>query len=86
MVQGTVVVTANAFSGDLLDVVLEVGAGLQPATWTQISRGTEPVISGAVGAWETTEFEDGLYTLRLTVRDRTLGAAQATIILTVRND
>ena len=51
-----------------------------------MGRVTQGQVSAAVGRWDTTEFDDGTYTLRLTVRDRELGLTEVTATVAVRNE
>ena len=85
VVEGSLFVSGIAVSGSLLDWVLQFGGGLQPTSWVDIERSTTPVGVGPLTVWDTSELENGLYTLRLTVRDRTLGSATVTIVVNVRN-
>ena len=77
---------ARLLSGELLDARLEVGAGLSSASWTEVGRIAQPQVSTTLGSWDSTSVEDGTYTLRLTIRDRQLGLAEITTVLTVRNE
>ena len=86
VVSGNVIVVGSALSGELLDARLEVGAGLSPASWTEVGRIAQPQVSTTLGSWDSTSVEDGSYTLRLTIRDRQLGLAEITTVLTVRNE
>ena len=85
LLAGTIDIAGVAVSGDLALVVVELGLGLAPTAWTEIARGTEPVTGGTLAEWDTTEFEDGTYTLRLRVRDKTLGSTEVTVLVTVQN-
>jgi hypothetical protein len=86
VVSGTVVVTGSAIAGELIEARLDVGAGLSPSSWVEIGRIGQPQVATTLGRWETTELEDGTYTLRLTIRDRELGLTEITTVLTVRNE
>ncbi len=86
VVSGAFVVTGSVISGDLLDARLEVGRGRVPSSWLEVGRVTQGQVSAAVGRWDTTEFDDGTYTLRLTVRDRELGLTEVTATVAVRNE
>ncbi|MDQ4076087.1 MAG: transglycosylase domain-containing protein [Chloroflexota bacterium] len=47
---------------------IEVGQGLDPAAWTRVGpEHTEPRSNSALEFWDTRGFEDGLYTVQLTV-------------------
>ena len=86
VVSGAINVTGTAISGATIDVVVEVGAGINPQEWTRITRSTQPLFSAKLAQWDTTLVEDGAYTLRVTVRDRTLGSAEATVVVIVKNE
>ncbi len=84
-VSGVVAMEGLAFSLQLREVVIEVGAGLRPAAWTTIRRDDRPSVVGPLGDWDTTGLEDGVHTLRLTVRDAVQGDAVTTVPVVVRN-
>ena len=86
VVSGAINVTGTALSGVTIDVVVEVGAGINPLQWTQITRSTQPLFNAKLAQWDTTLVDDGAYTLRVTVRDRTLGSAEATVVVIVKNE
>ena len=86
VVSGSFVVTGSVITGDLLDARLHVGRGGVPSSWTELGRITQGQVSAAVGRWDTTEYDDGTYTLRLTVRDRQLGLTEVRTTVTVRNE
>jgi len=86
VVSGNVIVVGSALSGELIDARLEVGTGLSPSSWTEVGRIAQPQVSTTLGSWDSTSVEDGTYTLRLTIRDRQLGLAEITTVLTVRNE
>jgi hypothetical protein len=46
---------------------LEVGSGLEPASWQSISGGGLGVTDGILGVWQTNSLPPGEYTLRLRV-------------------
>ena len=86
VVSGSFVVTGSVITGDLLDARLHVGRGGVPSSWTELGRITQGQVAAAVGRWDTTEYDDGTYTLRLTVRDRQLGLTAVRTTVTVRNE
>ena len=85
VVSGTVALEGIAFANSLREVRIDVGAGLQPAEWTSVRRDARISVTGSLGSWDTTGFADGLYTIRLTVRDGLDGIGQTRVIVTVRN-
>jgi hypothetical protein len=83
-VTGRVAVRGTAFSPNYVDATLEYGSGDSPTSWTTIDRIGNPVKNGTLANWNTSSLDPGAYTLRLTVRDRSLGNVQTTVTVTVR--
>ena len=85
-VSGVVAMEGLAYSAALREVVIEVGAGLYPSAWTTIRRDARISVTGPLGDWDTRSLADGVYTLRITVRDALLGDAVAFVApVVVRN-
>ncbi|MHB9087882.1 MAG: DNRLRE domain-containing protein [Thermoleophilia bacterium] len=86
-VAGTIAINGTAAdAASFLNYQVDYGAGVVPATWTQIGTlSTTPVADGFLRDWDTTTFADGLYTLRLTVTDRAYNVATATVQVVVDN-
>ena len=82
---GSTPISGLAGSGALQNWVVEVGAGAAPTEWERLANGTTPITNQTMTSWDTTALSDGLYTLRLTVRDALLGSAVSTILVTVQN-
>jgi hypothetical protein len=72
-------------SGNFQWYRVERGAGASPSSWTEITTSTSPVENGTLATWDTTGVADGVYTLRLTVRDQADNEAQDTVTVTVDN-
>jgi hypothetical protein len=85
-VSGSLQIVGTAGSFDLQEFVVEVGAGINPTEWTPSARRTTPVANSRLATWDTTSVEDGIYSIRVTVRDRVYGDAQAQMFVIVRND
>jgi membrane peptidoglycan carboxypeptidase len=83
---GNVAITGTAGSGDIEALTVEVGAGFSPTEWSVIEQRDQSVANSLLAAWDTTSVEDGGYVIRVTVRDRTFGTAQATVFVVVRNE
>lgn len=66
-VRGSVRVRGTAGGAGFASFRMQVGQGINPATWLQIGEGTAPVSAGLLGEWDTTRAPDGLYALRLLV-------------------
>ena len=78
------VIEGNAKGGDFERYSLAFGAGLNPTAWAQIGGDHHnQVDNGPLEFWDITGLEDGLYTLQLTVVDRSQGFRQATIQATI---
>ncbi|MEZ4502854.1 MAG: transglycosylase domain-containing protein [Dehalococcoidia bacterium] len=86
VVSGNVQVRGTAAAADMLQATLEIGVGLSPSTWQTLTSTVLPVYQGDLYNWDTTSVADGIYTLRLTVQDRTLGASVTSVVLTVKNE
>ncbi len=84
VVSGRVVVRGTATSASYLDATLEYGKGASPSSWTTIDRIGNPVRNGGLGSWDTSGLDPGVYTLRLTVRDRAVGNIQTTTSVVVQ--
>jgi hypothetical protein len=83
---GNVAITGTAGSGDIEALIVEVGAGFSPTEWSVIEQRDQSVANSLLAAWDTTSVEDGGYVIRVTVRDRTFGTAQASVFVVVRNE
>jgi hypothetical protein len=86
VVSGTVPIRGTAVSAAMLQANLEIGVGLSPSTWQTLTSTVLPIYQGEIYNWDSTSVADGIYTLRLTVQDRTLGASVTTVVLTVKNE
>jgi membrane peptidoglycan carboxypeptidase len=86
LIKGDVEIRGTAGSALPQSIIVEVGAGLSPAEWTEIASFEESVLSSSLGIWDSTSMEDGIYTVRVTVTDEIFGTAQATVYIVVRND
>ncbi|MCY4455844.1 MAG: transglycosylase domain-containing protein [Chloroflexi bacterium] len=85
VVSGTVALQGIAFANGIREVNIDVGPGLRPAAWTSIRRDGRISVTGPLGSWDTTGLEDGLYTIRLMVRDSRGNIVETRVIVTVRN-
>jgi hypothetical protein len=67
-VKGGVVITGNATLDGFQLYRIEVGKGLNPVEWKLLGGDyPTPVQGGPLAFWDTTQEEEGLYTLQLTV-------------------
>ncbi len=85
VVSGNVPIDGFASSGRFEGLVIEVGAGAQPDSWSEEDSSGTPAISGALTYWDTTGLSNGIYTIRLTVSDEQFGDAVATVRVRVDN-
>ena len=79
----TVAILATVQSGQLINWIIEVGAGFSPQTWTLLGTGNLPLANTTLTLWDTTDLENGAYTLRLTVRDGLYGEANTRVLVVV---
>ncbi|MDA0815762.1 MAG: transglycosylase domain-containing protein [Chloroflexi bacterium] len=84
-VSGRVPVQGRATSDDFIQYRLDWGIGENPTSWARINSGTRPVTSGTLGQWDTSLLASGVYSLRLIVDDRELGARRYQIPVRVDN-
>jgi hypothetical protein len=82
-VSGTVTVTGRATSQRFRSYRLEYGAGESPSSYTRISGGDEEEDSGTLARWNTSGLEEGVYTLRLVVEDRSRGPISASVTVRI---
>lgn len=69
LVAGELEVHGNAGGEDFASYQLAVGRGLRPNDWIELGPAASDPVSGShLGSWDTTEFKDGLYAIRLQVR------------------
>jgi membrane carboxypeptidase/penicillin-binding protein PbpC len=76
-VHGLISVQGSANGSDFSAYRLQVGQGLNPTTWQTLDQpnaNPAPITNAVLGKWNTTDFDDGLYALRLTVikKDNTI--------------
>lgn len=64
LVNGKVSIQGTADGDKFQNYRLQVGKGLNPDKWVEITENTMPVTSGELGVWDTTGL-DGLYAIRL---------------------
>jgi hypothetical protein len=63
---------------------LEFGPGGNPSEWQELGSGTTTQDNQPLGRIEIDGLEEGVYTLRLTARDRLLGELSASVTINVR--
>jgi subtilisin family serine protease len=71
-VGGRLTIFGTAAAHDLDGYALEIGAGSSPTAWvvTGIDHSSTRRVAGVLGQWSTDAVDDGTWTLRLRVRDR----------------
>jgi len=85
VVDGTLSVQGTAASANTLRVRVEYGAGPSPGDWTTIETSDES-IDGILARWDTTQVENGAYTIRVVVVDEFYGEASASRLVVVQNE
>jgi membrane peptidoglycan carboxypeptidase len=63
---GTITIVGTAAGDDFLGYRVEVGQGINPATWELVGEGDQPVSNGMLAQWDTSAL-NGLYAIRLEV-------------------
>ncbi len=84
-VSGGVTIDGSAVAVELEQMFVEVGPGPNPTQWTRIAGGANSLYNQRLASWDSTTVEDGVYTIRVVVLDRTYGQAQATSTIVVAN-
>lgn len=83
---GVYEIQGNARGGNFRSYRIEIGSGLEPTEWTQIGpeHGNQ-VQNGPLESLDTQNFEEGLYTLRLSVQQGDGSVRQWTTQITIDN-
>jgi membrane peptidoglycan carboxypeptidase len=85
-IKGGQVITGNAKADNFQLYRLEVGKGLNPAEWRQLGRDYNNQVEGTpLEFWDTTQEEEGLYTLQLTVVKNDQSLERRAVQVTVDN-
>lgn len=83
-ISGKVTLKGSAAGDGFASYRLQVGPGLNPATWLQIGAGDAPENDSVLGTWDT-QGQDGLFAVRLQVVRQDQTIETATIQVTVDN-
>jgi membrane carboxypeptidase/penicillin-binding protein PbpC len=84
-VSGKIDIIGTASGEDFISYRLQVGQGLNPPSWIQISGDqTTPVDDGILASWDTSEF-DGLYAIQMIALRDNRRVDSTTIQITVDN-
>jgi hypothetical protein len=84
-VGGKVTITGSASSNNFAGWSLSYGQGLSPSQWSPIAPLRDhPISNGQLAIFDTAGL-DGLYSLRLSVIDKSQGVEYATIPITIDN-
>jgi membrane peptidoglycan carboxypeptidase len=86
VVSGIVSIQGSAASDDFIAYRVEVGEGSAPSEWSTIIRSESPQSSGGLALWNTSNVEDGTYTIRLVLEDRVRGDLSTFVTVRVQND
>ena len=82
-VSGTIDIEGTAWDTHFKEYTLEYGQGTSPATWIEIITSTVPVNQGILANWDTTGLKEGVYLLRLRVRDEADNEGEDIVRVTV---
>jgi len=85
-ISGTVDVKGTADDRNLADYTLEYGSGANPTTWKTIRKLATIKSDATLGSFDTTALENGDYTVRLSVKDKSGKVATSQILVHVHND
>ncbi len=83
-VSQNVQINGTAAGGNVANYSVQIGEGINPASWLQIGSGTRTVKNGVLAEWDTAGL-NGLYAVRLIVIDQDQSVRSATIQVTVDN-
>ncbi len=70
LLTGSVDIVGTVQMPNLDHYTIQVGIGNDPQNWMQLILGTNPVQDGVLATWDTTNYADGAYTIRLAMADR----------------
>jgi len=77
-------VIGSVTPGNLVEWKLELGRGGSPVEWTELGAGKDSVVNAVLGRILLEGLEDGIYTLRLSARDRLLGNLSTAVGINIR--
>ncbi len=86
LVQGDVAITGTAASANLLQFRVEYGVGVTPSSWTTLATSEQSRVGATLATWDTTQVEDGPYTIRVVLVDEYYGDSSSERLVVVRND
>ncbi|HOW35736.1 MAG TPA: FlgD immunoglobulin-like domain containing protein, partial [Candidatus Omnitrophota bacterium] len=78
-VSNDIQIMGTAAGQDFSSYKVEYGIGQYPASWITIATGTIPVTNGLLAQWDTTGFDQPVYTIRLTVTNAQQGTVTDSI-------
>ena len=79
-IKGTVNIYGTANSDNFHRYMIEIGEGYAPTEWDTLIDWVETSVdAGVLGSFDTTSYDDGLYTLKLTVEDNSEGGPLSNI-------
>jgi 1A family penicillin-binding protein len=83
---GIVQITGSTEVSDFRYYVLDYGTGENPQEWIRlVGETTSPVREGILAVWDTREWRDGVYTVRLIVANRQGATLEARQVVELRN-
>jgi len=84
--RGRISIQGKASGSNFSFYRLQYGKGPNPGEWYQIGQESlKPVVKSQLAAWDTTDLEDGLYSLQLLVVRDDQSAERSTILITIDN-
>jgi len=85
VIAGFYTITGTVDDPTFISYTVDFGAGEQPKTWTEIIKKSSAVIEDTLAKWDTTDLNDGTYTLRLTATDSNGYLSVVTLLAIVDN-
>ncbi len=86
LLSGRVVLGGEAGGNGFAGYRVEIGSGARPDAWTEVSASASPTVGGVlVPDFDTSRFDDGEYSMRLSVTNSAGQAAIARGVASVRN-
>ncbi|MFH1562495.1 MAG: outer membrane lipoprotein-sorting protein [Nitrospirota bacterium] len=82
---GTIAILGTATDTNFKEYSVSYGTGNSPSAWNIIATSTTKVENGTLATWQTTNIEDGTYTLRLVTKDKLNQTATATVTIKLDN-
>ncbi len=84
-VSGTINIEGTARDANFKEYTLAYGQRTNPSSWSTITTSTTLVSSDTLTSWDTTQIDDGIYTLKLTCEDEAANVSEDALIVIINN-